>query len=826
MKRRANAQHGKEWQQVDQLVKRSLKNGEIRPKSWENTPLNPITAVKYDSDEGELWGHQRWLENSVEMLELYDKVDKNEITPKWEMLNFRLEKDFRAGIFSEFVQFWPIAINKLGTEKSKQLAYKMIHWGLSATDNQDQIPKDKPRKFRGNTSLSTRFVINDKYLEVKRMMGIPDTEHKFTMGGTEYDIKSYYPARSERIMGSWVQSTFKQPNQNKILQNVTVMHEQIINWVKQGALEYIGPVNGHNPPIVTSLVLANKEGSDVYRICFDGGSWKTTQKYLVPCQLDTVYDALQQIDPGDYLSKSDDKSGFLQCKFDDNSKQLTTVRWGAHYFKFHGAIFGLGRVPADFQLVNNCAVSFLRAAGVPVTLYLDDRLVVEKGLTADQIRLIQAGLMAPPNAFKTLAIIIALGGFISRKKTIFICDTRITFLGFIIDTIKQTIEIPEDKWQKLQIMVITVVKLNEVEYKFLEKLRGYMCSMILVINNLRLFIRRITEKLTEADKCNKSIIKVDERLREELKIWLVQDKFIKKVRPWIEKTPLDMPSPSTEIHTDASGACGGWVEPDGTERTFRWTPIQEKYNIAVKEALAIYIMMVQRPDLFRNKRVTFCCDNKAVELSFEHGARDAKLNDVIRDINIMAIEINCLAKIRWVDTLSQKADKASRTTDYKEEQINPELYKIFKTKLGIDFNLDGMATFYNKLEKRYISFYNESESIHKNFLTYNPQRTDIIYLFPPKNMAPIVANKMYRTKVSFLMMFHIIAEVPFFAACRPSDVIFERVQKVLDETQQQRPGTVPDENFPLTFMPCKKSTKYGYKRPNYKTGEIAILYRK
>ena len=809
---------GKEWQEVDKWVSNAIKSGHIKPKSWENTARNPIRAVKYNSDEGPVWDHQRWLENSCEMLDLLDKVENKEIIPTWDMLNFRYEGDFRAGIFSEFVQFWPIAINKLGTEKIKQIAYKMVHWGLSATDNQDVINENRPKTYRKRTNLATDFKINDHYLQVKKKMGISDHENKFELSDTLYDIRSYYPVESKRIMGTWEKRPYIQPNQQKILKNKKVMHEQILKWVEQGVLEYIAPINKYKPKLVTSLVLANKEGSDVYRICFDGGAWKVTQKYLVPCQLDTVHDALQQIDPGDYLSKSDDKSGFLQCKFDDSSKDLTTVRWGGHYFRFHGAIFGLGRVPGDFQLVNNCAVSYLRSRGIPVTLYLDDRLVVEKGLTPEQVKLIQQEKMAPPNAFMVLALIIALGGFISRKKTIFICDTRITFLGFVIDTIKQTVEIPEEKWDILQNKIGQIMKLQRCEYKALEILRGYMCSMILVINNLRLFIRRITEKLKLADENNSDWILVDDRLKEELSIWQAQNKYIRKVRPWIEKTPVDI-NP-LKIYTDASGACGGWVEPDGTERTFRWSKKYEKKNIAVKEALAILFMMQQRKILFRNKRITFCCDNKAVELAFEVGAKNNDLNDAIRDINILAIDINCIAKIIWVDTKSQKADQASRTTDYKEEEIDNNIYKLIKNKLQLSINLDGMASFYNNKEERYISYYKEDGSIAKNFLTYPLEYQDKVYAFPPKNMAPIVANHLYRSENEFILIFQIISELPFFVACRPKNVIYTDVKELLPEEFEK------DPDRPITYLPCKKETKYGYKCPNKKTGRIGILYRK
>ena len=805
---------GSSWQDIDKLVSEDIKLGKIHPKRWENTAVTPITAVGYKDTIGEKWPHEKWLTYSTELLELIDKVKNKEVVAKWDMIKFRSEEDFRAGIFSDFVQFWPIVINQMGCDKNKQIAYKMIHWGLSASDNQGPIAVNKPVNFRNKTKLCTESKINQKYLEVKNLMGIPTQQQEFEMCGTTYNINAYYPAQSIWKNGLWVKQNYRQSNQNKILENVPIMHEQLLKWIEQGVIEYLGPINEIDPKIVTSLVLANKEGTDIYRICFDGGSYKATQKYNVPCQLDTVHDALQQMEKGDYLSKLDDKSGFLQCKFDDSSQELTTIRWGKHFFKFFGAIFGLGRVPADFQMVNNCAVSYLRAAGVPITLYLDDRLVIEKGITAEQIERIRKGEEAPPNIFITMALIIALGGFISRKKSTFICDTRIEFLGFIIDTILQTVEIPAEKWERLQHKIKEIIAMGICSYKELEKLRGYMCSMILVITNLRLYIRIITEKLVEADNNNSTEIKVDNRLKLEFKIWIDQNKYIKTIRPWIEKDMLEIPT--IEISTDASGAAGGWVEPDGTERTVYWDKKYEKSNIAVKEALAILLILQQRPSLFTNKRVIFNCDNKSVEYAFNVGARNPELNDIIREINMKCIDLNCLGKIKWVDTLSQKADKASRTMDYKEEILNEKIYKKLKSKLELEVNLDGMATFFNKKENRYISHYQEDYAIHKNFLIYTPIPSDVIYLFPPKNMAPIVANKMYRETNKFILIFHVISEIPFFVSCRPRDVNFDYIEKLIGLPKQ----------IPITLLPCKKETKWGYKTENKKSGKIAIIYRK
>ena len=87
-------------------------------------------------------------------------------------------------------------------------------------------------------------------------------------------------------------------------------------------------------------------------------------------------------------------------------------------------------------------------------------------------------------------------------------------------------------------------------------------------------------------------------------------------------------------------------------------------------------------------------------------------------------------------------------------------------------------------------------------------------------MAPIVANHLYKLKNEFLMIFQIISELPFFVACRPSDVQFSTVKETLPDL------FLANQNLPITLLPCKKETEYGYKCRNRKTGDIGMLYRK
>jgi hypothetical protein len=366
--------------------------------------------------------------------------------------------------------------------------------------------------------------------------------------------------------------------------------------------------------------------------------------------------------------------------------------------------------------LNNCAVSFLRQHGIPVSLYLDDRLVVEKNLSPKDLKLIQQGKLAPKNAFLTCMAMIAAGGFISRKKSTFICSRQINFLGFDICTETETITIPPEKWSKFQSELDLVKKSKSVEFKQLEKLRGKMCSFLLVISNMQLYIRKITEKLCDSERKCEKIITIDNYLKEELEIWSDKDlKMIKTTRSWYNKLSETVEIQRYKVSTDASNMAGGWVNINGSERTFYWEKGDQHRHINIKECIVIKAYILTNKERIRNKRIMFLCDNMTVCLTFFKGSKIPELNREILIINKLAIELNCIFTIQHVTTDIQEADEASRLVDLKEEIISDESWELVLKIFGKP-DIDCMANFSNTRCPDYYSRFTETQALATNFL--------------------------------------------------------------------------------------------------------------
>ena len=98
-----------------------------------------------------------------------------------------------------------------------------------------------------------------------------------------------------------VTKPFYQPNSKFLLEKPEVITDQIIEWIRSGALELVGPCNMVKSLRRTSMILVYNENSDKYRTCFDGGCFKLTEDYSVPCHLDTVTDALLFLEKDDNI---------------------------------------------------------------------------------------------------------------------------------------------------------------------------------------------------------------------------------------------------------------------------------------------------------------------------------------------------------------------------------------------------------------------------------------------------------------------------------------------------------------------------------------------
>jgi hypothetical protein len=209
---------------------------------------------------------------------------------------------------------------------------------------------------------------------------------------------------------------------------------------------------------------------------------------------------------------------------------MALCEYGEKVFKYKAAPFGVPKIPGIYQTVNAVPVNIFRQEEHQVYLYLDDRLFLIQPKSLSEEQAIRRGDTVPEGLFKEMLLMTAAGTYINRAKSVLKLTSLMEFLGFLLNTKKCTIKIPEEKWNKFVHEAASIKKKRNPRIKELEKLRGKMCSFLLVATNMRLYIRRVTAA-----------------------VW-INAHYIARERSWLEKEDASV---ETRVYTDASNfACG------------------------------------------------------------------------------------------------------------------------------------------------------------------------------------------------------------------------------------------------------------------------------
>ena len=165
------------------------------------------------------------------------------------------------------------------------------------------------------------------------------------------------------------------------------------------------------------------------------------------------------------------------------------------------------------------AVNFLNIMGHQTFLYLDDRIMV---FNMPTVKVATGSNFL--GAAQLILLLTLLGGYINLDKSILQPTSRIDYLGFTIDSILETVEVPKEKHAK------TMAKMDElwdekgrIDIKKLESVRGRLMSWTLCVPLSKLFIREQNSVIARAYKFDKwKWTKAElkgSNLLEELAIW-------------------------------------------------------------------------------------------------------------------------------------------------------------------------------------------------------------------------------------------------------------------------------------------------------------------
>ena len=733
-------------------------------------------------------------------------------TPDWRDIYFRSNDHYYAGSFYHFSPQWLVTINSLpDSDDLKHRIYNDVHSGVDIFYGIKHIPPAKARRYRDGKDYYTEKAEHKLNTRIWSMLGETTKEEKSRFEAWYPKTKYFFKQKTHTGDNKYVNLPTPPEVLSKYNKFIT---EQVEKWIKRGSMVRV-PKN----QLKTSfpLVIADEEGKKL-RPCFDGSLYSLMETRKSPCVLDTIPMAFPLISKDTILTKVDDQAGFHQYLLNVDSIECTGHKFWGTGLVSRVAAFGIPIIPAVFQRGNNCAVTFLRSLGCPVSLYLDDRMMYdpprEKPVTGDvkkvkigdyktpEWRQSQEKFLAPRNAFITVLVLLAVGGFISLKKSELKGTHIIEFLGMILNSKTQTVKVPQRKWDKLMNLMENLRQKEgkTVRVKILEKIRGLAISFIHAVPNARMYIRRMTEYITKHlnKGCQKFI--VDDRLLEEF-FWWRELKYVSKETSWIprEICHLEVLNLFTDASLYAGGICILKSENviSGT-KTLYWNVDEVGYAIHIKEALIILKALIIHKTRLGGKLIHTFTDNAAVYHASKFGCSNSTLNGIIVQIHHLVAGMDSEIKFSLIRTHLQLADAPSRPkTDFNEEICHPIWVKVLENVIGKEFQVDCFASDWNKIkpEIRWIGKNFDYDCWRVNFFTVSCVGDyDGLWIFPPKCIAATALTHVwtYFQHKTWVFILHRFLEWP-------------QIFPLLVEDPSTYFCKIGNKEQPSCLIPCQKA---------------------
>ena len=403
--------------------------------------------------------------------------------------------------------------------------------------------------------------------------------------------------------------------------NPTILWNKVMKEVKEE--RYAGPFESipFDHYIQSPIGLVPKDGGKDTRLIFhlsyprgrglsvnaNTPKHKCTVKY--PDFNEAVMLCLKQ---GKFVAKSDMKSAFRNMGIRKQDwkylvmKAVSPIDGKTYYFVDKCLPFGASISCSHFQRFSNAVKHLVQwRTNQNIVNYLDDFFF--------------AALMAllcnnQVNMFLEICDTIKFP--VSLEKT-FWASTCMTFLGLLIDTVRQCVSIPVEKIQRAFELISDVLdkKSKKVTQNQLQKICGFLNFLGKCIIPGRAFTRRLYAHTSNTNLKPHHHIRISSEMRGDLTMWVT---FLQHptvyCRPFLDFSRL-LIADEIDMFSDASGKIGlgaicgsSWLHQEWPQEFIR----DIKPSIEYLELYGVVAGVLNWIHRFRNKRVVLFCDNKSV----------------------------------------------------------------------------------------------------------------------------------------------------------------------------------------------------------------------
>jgi hypothetical protein len=512
-------------------------------------------------------------------------------------------------------------------------------------------------------------------------------------------------------------------------------------------------------------------------------------------KMDTFETALTLIRKDMYLCTSDIRHAYYSIPVAYEHKRYFRFQWRGKIFEFNAVPNGYRDGPRIFTKLLKPVFAKLRADGHICTGFIDDSLL--GGATYDECY---------NTACVSHDLLQKLGFLMNDEKSDIIPSQKVTYLGFIIDSVQMIVLLSQDKKANIVDICSKLSHAKIVTIRELAQVIGVLVSSFPAVDYGKLFYRNLEKAKIKALKENcgnyESVIKVSPGMRDDLEWWF--SNIHSQVRV------IDRGTPSEEIQTDSSLIGWGAVF-HGNSFGGRWT-LEEKLNhINVLELMAIFFALKALVDKVRNTHVKILSDSSTAVCYINNmgGIRSDKCNEVSRDIWLFCMSEGIWLSCAHIPGVKNEADIPSRQfKDHIEWEIKDEIFeKICKIWQKPDIDL--FASRLNNKLPIYCSWKPDPYATYIDAFTLDWGILKCLYIFPPFSVVSrcirkiqtdrakaVIIAPLWPTQAWFSLLMKILVDLP---------VILPRTTRLLRTMNQDQKHPMSQK---LVLMACKVSGVY------------------
>jgi len=331
--------------------------------------------------------------------------------------------------------------------------------------------------------------------------------------------------------------------------------------------------------------------------------------------LDTV---TKMIKPGCYMASVDLKDAYYTVPIHKDHQKFLKFKFKGCLYKYTCLPNGLSSAPRIFTKLLKPVYSTLRNQGHTSMGYIDDSYL--PGDTKDECRL---------NIISTARLFTELGFYTHPTKSVFLPTQTLTFLGFILDSVKMTISPTPEKIGKTVKACHQMVKKAAPLILEVARVIGLIISLFSGAEYGPLHYRVLEHDKTNALAANAGNFNMPMKLSEasiqELLWWITYALQAKK--------HISYPTPSMIIQTDASKKGWGAVFK-GRKIGGRWTTSEALKHINLLELQAAFCGLKSFAEHIRGIHIQLQLDNTTAVAYVNNmgGSKSLELDQLAKDL--------------------------------------------------------------------------------------------------------------------------------------------------------------------------------------------------